>query len=72
MTTRSMPICFSCFFLTDPQRMVCAVFPKGIPTAIVNNEADHREPFKGDGGQQWKQKPGTLPRSALPTVVFGR
>jgi hypothetical protein len=28
---------------------VCAAFPDGIPTEIIQGDFDHREPFEGDG-----------------------
>lgn len=29
---------------------VCAAFPRGIPTPILNGDVDHMEPFPGDNG----------------------
>lgn len=47
------PICYNCK-RRKPKPGVsaffCEAFPGGIPEAIVNNEADHRKPFEGDGG----------------------
>ena len=29
---------------------ICNAFPKGVPSKILQNEHDHRQPFKGDNG----------------------
>ncbi len=46
-----IPICNLCKNrrLQEPG-ITCNAFPKGIPDAILDNESDHRKPFKGDGG----------------------
>jgi hypothetical protein len=33
--------------------MTCTAFPNGIPEAIIESRADHRQPVSGDHGQQW-------------------
>jgi hypothetical protein len=40
--------------------MFCDAFPDGdgIPSEIITNEADHREPFPGDHGIQFDALPG--------------
>ncbi|MCY4293966.1 MAG: hypothetical protein OXC58_03895 [Acidimicrobiaceae bacterium] len=38
----------------DPMEIQCKAYPKGIPEAILDNEVDHREPYEGDGGIQFK------------------
>jgi hypothetical protein len=32
----------------------CDAFPDGIPPVIISNQFDHRKPFAGDHGIQWK------------------
>lgn len=35
----------------------CAAFPDGIPDAILANVHDHREPYPGDRGIRYKERP---------------
>lgn len=51
--TADPPICYNCKNRTPKQGVgafFCSAFPAGIPDAIINNVADHREPFEGDRG----------------------
>jgi hypothetical protein len=51
------PICYNCEHKLPPTPetpFVCAAFPKAIPLAIIENRADHREPFEGDNGIRFK------------------
>jgi len=44
-----------------PKSIHCTAFPdgQGIPLAILDMEADHRDPFPGDNGIQWEpREPG--------------
>jgi len=55
-------ICFQCerFMKSNeeedflPDELKCEAFPFGIPESILLSEADHREPFAGDGGLQYQ------------------
>ena len=50
MKEREAPICINCKHLiqTEGWTWKCAAFPDAIPEEIVNNIADHRQPFEGD------------------------
>jgi hypothetical protein len=59
MPDQPAPICLGCRRLRwlldrEPLRETCAAYPRGIPAAIVANEADHREPYEGDGGLRFE------------------
>lgn len=47
--------CVACARKT-PGAGTCEAFPDGIPDAILLNDADHRYPFPGDGGLQFKPR----------------
>lgn len=48
------PQCFSCLWFKGDG--VCDAFPEGIPERIYLNLADHRKPYTGDGGIQYKPR----------------
>jgi len=54
------PQCISCrhFDGEDLSKNSCAAFPAGIPDAIMENRADHRRAFEGDGGIRYESIPG--------------
>ncbi|OJW20446.1 MAG: hypothetical protein BGO49_04355 [Planctomycetales bacterium 71-10] len=51
------PICLRCRHFVDDRRWTCAAFPRGIPGPILVMEADHREPYPGDGGIRFEPRP---------------
>jgi hypothetical protein len=54
MTSRMVPQCLTCVHYQDDEPQPrCAVFPAGIPWPIWDNDADHRQPYKGDDGRRW-------------------
>jgi len=53
--------CVSCKRLkTDGTKAFCEAFPKGIPEKILDGEDDHKKPFPGDNGVQYKPRPNPL------------
>jgi hypothetical protein len=71
MTSLLTPMCYSCVHLgtTQPDgTLPCAAFPYGIPTDILEGQANHRTPVEGDDGIVYEQKPDaeTPPFDAYP------
>lgn len=64
MTTPLPPICTHCMWLIREQpgglrrdgSDRCGAFPDGIPQAILDNEADHRQPVDGDQGIRFEPR----------------
>lgn len=55
------PICFGCkhYLASIPDgEYICRAFPRGIPSAIMVGEADHRQPVKGDNGIRFEARTG--------------
>lgn len=44
------PMCYNCKRQSTRDRFKCDAFPGGIPKAILEGRADHREPIEGDRG----------------------
>lgn len=64
----NLPLCALC---TRYRRgATCAAFPDGIPKAILTNEHDHRRPYGGDNGIQFKRAP-SIPAAMLPVLPGG-
>ena len=51
-------MCYSCEHFDKRNTDVCEAFPKGIPRKIFWDGYDHRKPFEGDNGIQFKLIPG--------------
>jgi len=54
------------FLTTGLDGPSCSAFPAGIPTAIFDNDLDHRQPVEGDHGLRWLSKDG----AAFPDFAF--
>jgi hypothetical protein len=48
-----------------PAGPTCAAFPAGIPTAVLDNSVDHRDPVDGDHGIRWESNGQPFPTWAL-------
>lgn len=58
MPTGSVPVCLSCkHFDEDSTSLTCKAFPNGIPQEILLGVHDHRQPYPGDGGIVFEEKP---------------
>ena len=61
MTSPSLPVCYKCkHFIRDDESLYlkCKAFGDdvgGIPSAIIDGENDHKEPYAGDSGIQFEQ-----------------
>lgn len=72
----SFVLCMFCIHLRDagsPFPRKCKAFPDGIPKEIWPDDLgeksfDHRKPFKGDGGIQFKVK---KTKESLVKEIFG-
>ena len=51
------PTCALCQYLTDHDGRKCSAFPLSIPLEIWKGENDHKKPFAGDQGIQFKEIP---------------
>lgn len=64
MTTMPAMQCLTCEHFRSPldyddpsfPEQTCDAYPKGIPVEIWTMQADHREPFAGDGGVRWASR----------------
>jgi hypothetical protein len=50
------PVCSLCVHLRDVADRKCIAFPDGIPDVIWMGGNDHRRPYPGDNGIQFKAK----------------
>lgn len=74
MTSGPAPICLLCEHLKSPTEtgqgtFRCIAFPRKIPERILLGGYDHRKPYSGDKGIQFKLKKGEKePPVPLPFV----
>jgi hypothetical protein len=59
------PICYNCKHQSERDPFKCDAFPGGIPAAIIENAADHRQPIEGDRGIRYDPIDPDIP---LPTI----
>ena len=59
MTIGPATMCYVCeYFEKEDGKIKCKVFKEGIPREIFFEYFDHRKPFPGDNGVQFKLKEG--------------
>ena len=73
MTISMPPICVDCLRLRKDTPFgkwgyYCDAFPDGIPDDIIENRADHREPYPGDHGLQFLAKSEAAERDAAHII----
>ena len=56
-TESTSATCRHCRHLQHPARRTCAAFPDGIPNDLWWAYRGHREPFPGDQGIQYEERP---------------
>lgn len=56
MTIGPAPMCVFCRHLKKGEDFRCDAFPDGIPSDIIENNADHRKPYPGDHGIRFEIK----------------
>ena len=77
MTTKLRPAqCLFCarhnFPALEDGTQTCTAFTRGIPDEIWTNQADHRQPFAGDGGKLFEAMPGAeFPEFVLTPAPTG-
>ena len=54
--TVTRPQCADCAYRDNEDLFRCLAFPQGIPADILQNKIDHKKPYKGDHGIQFKAK----------------
>lgn len=74
MTTQPRSQCSTCTHLRSPFSRAdgdysggpfCAAFPDGIPSEVLTNRVDHRQPIPGDHGVRWTSDGREYPEYAL-------
>ena len=70
MTQPAPPICSFCVHAQLRQSR-CDAFPSGIPKAVIENRADHRQPIEGDHGIQFRQDPAKPELPKFVTEILG-
>lgn len=61
MTTTLRPICFDCIHFDTVGNLgdSCSAYPEGIPEEIFRSIADHRRPYRDDGGIRFEPVDGS-------------
>jgi len=71
LPSESYPLCLVCQRLRPikGRRLTCAAFPSGIPAALLDGVADHRQPYPGDLGIRFEPD-WAAPRAALDLLAL--
>ena len=53
--SKRVGLCHECLhFLVEESGNVCRAFPEGIPEIFMDGRQEHRQPYDGDNGIQFK------------------
>lgn len=64
LSSLNISLCSSCVY-KHLSAATCSVFPFGIPFEILAGYADHRKPYEGDLGVQYKPAAVLIPEPGL-------
>ena len=65
------PICFDCQYFKKGNPLSCDVYSSGIPKEILLSKVDHRKPYPGDHGIQYKERTSTATKAGTQLTMTG-